>query len=587
MSTRVEFKNRAIWIDGKKVQIISGAIHYFRVPRELWRDRLEKLRMCGLNCLETYICWNLHEPQEGVFDFSGMLDLEAYIRLAQELGLFVIVRPAPYICAEWDNGGLPAWIMVKEGVEIRRMNAPFLDAVRNYYQMLMPKLAQLQIDNGGPIIAMQVENEYGSYGSDKKYLHSLRQMIRDAGITVPLFTADGPRELYLLGGTLDDSPVTLNFGTRALEYFELASKYRPDDPPFCMEFWDGWFDHWEEAHHTRSAESAAEELDDILRSGGNVNFYMFHGGTNFGFLNGANGIPGEQYKPDITSYDYDAPLSESGDITEKYLKIQQVIKKYRPDAPFGTPESSRKIGYGKIDVTECCSLYDCLQDISVPVNSVSVKSMEELGQNFGFINYRARLQGPQRAWLNLWEVKDRALVYVNGKHVFTYYRNDPGNQSPEFDIPAEGAQLDILVENMGRVNYGPAVGKDFKGICSGVTHVYQQIFDWQIFPLPLDQRQLSGIPFQKFVRTYKNIPAFYRATLEIQDVADTFIRFPGVKGIVWVNGHNLGRYWNLGPGNTMYVPAPFLQRGSNEIVVFETEHLSKPYIYFVEKPSLE
>ena len=581
--SKVEFKEKAIYINGGKVQIISGAVHYFRVPRELWRDRLEKLKMCGLNCVETYMCWNLHEPQEGVFDFDGMLDFEAYIRLAQELGLYVIMRPGPFICAEWENGGFPGWLMLKEGIRFRFMNKPYLDAVENYYHVIMPKIAALQIDNGGPVIAVQVENEYGSYGSDKEYLAALRQFSIDDGITVPLFTADGGNDAAIQGGMLDDSPAALTFGSQALARFEILKKYRPDDPPFCMEFWNGWFDYWGGEHHTRSAESAADELDDMLRAGGNVNFYMFHGGTNFGFNSGANGIPGGEYMPDTTSYDYDAPLSETGDITEKYLMIQNVIKKYRPDAPFGIPSSPRKIAYGKIDFTECSSLFDCLPTISTAVDGVFPECMEKLGQYHGFIHYRARVNGPLSTALHLWDVKDRALVYLDGKLIYTYYRNDKSNHSPEINIPESGAQLDILVENMGHINYGPVIGKDFKGICLGVSLGYQFISDWQMYSLPMDDEQLSKISFKPFDKILKGIPAFYRTTLEISDVADTFIEFPGKKGVVWVNGHNLGRYWNIGPGNTLYVPGPFLKQGINEIMVFETEELTKPYVKFVYK----
>jgi len=328
------------------------------------------------------------------------------------------------------------------------------------------------------------------------------------------------------------------------------------------------------------------EPDDMLSAGGNVNFYMFHGGTNFGFYNGANGIPGDKYMPDTTSYDYDAPLSETGNITEKYLKLQSVIKKYRPDAPFGTPSSPRKIGYGKVDFTECCSLFDCLPEISTAVYGAAPECMEKLGQYYGFIHYRTRLHGPLTTVLNLWDVRDRALVYLDEKQIFTYYRNDESNCSPEIEIPETGAQLDILVENMGHINYGPAIGKDFKGICSGVSLGYQFIPDWQMYSLPMDEKQLSKITFKPYERMLKRIPAFYRATIEINDVADTFIEFPGKKGVVWVNGHNLGRYWNIGPGNTLYVPAPFLKQGVNEIIVFETEELSKPYIKFVDKHNL-
>ncbi len=468
--SKVQFADKSVWIDGKKVQLISGAIHYFRVPRELWRDRLEKLVQCGFNCLETYMCWNLHEPEEGVYDFSGILDFEAYIRLAQELGLYVIVRPGPFICAEWDNGGLPCWLMTKEGIEFRRMNKPYLDAVRRYYHMIMPKLRALQIDEGGPVIAMQVENEYGSYGCDKEYLKTLRAMSLEDGITVPLFTADGASDLCLQGGLLEGSPMCLTFGSKGLEAFETGRKFRPDDPSFCMEFWVGWFDHWNcGKHHTRSAADAADEIEDMLSDNGSVNVYMFHGGTNFGFMNGANGYPGQAYTPDTTSYDYDGLISEAGDPTEKYFLVQDVVRKFRPDARFGKPEASEKKAYGKVRFSESAELFDCLEIIAEKIHAAKTEPMEKLGQSYGFIHYRTHLQGPVSTVLGLWDVKDRALVYLDRQLVFTYYRNDASNWTPELHIPSCGAQLDILVENMGHINYGPLIGRDFKGICDGVT----------------------------------------------------------------------------------------------------------------------
>jgi beta-galactosidase len=478
--------------------------------------------------------------------------------------------------------------MVKDGVEFRRMNKPYLDAIRNYYHVIMPMLAKLQIDNGGPIIAMQVENEYGSYGCDKEYLKVLRQMSIDDGITVPLFTADGAADICIQGGMLEGTPMSLTFGSRGANAFELGKKYRPDDPSFCMEFWDGWFDHWGgQTHIDRNAEEVADEVDDMLHAGGSINLYMFHGGTNFAFTNGANGFPGEEYTPDITSYDYDAPLSECGDITEKYLKIQEVVKKYRPDAPFAIPEAPRKLAYGKVYFTECAELFDCIDGLAEPVRKINPECMEKLGQAFGFTHYRARVNGPLCCSIGLWDVKDRALVYLDGKQIFTYYRNDKQNRSPEIEIPAEGAWLDVLVENMGRINYGTLIGKDFKGICDGVTLGNQYIFNWDMYSLPMDNKQLAKIPFQPYQQIVQNKPAFYRANLEIQDVADTFIKFPGVKGVIWVNGHNLGRYWEIGPSSTLYVPAPYLKKGSNEIIVFETERLSRHYVNFIDKPCLK
>lgn len=589
--SKVKFEKQSVIIDDKPIQIISGAVHYFRIPEQLWRDRLEKIVLCGLNCVETYMCWNLHEPEEGKFDFSGMLDFKAFVETAQSLGLYVILRPGPYICAEWDNGGLPAWLMVKDGIEFRRMNKPYLSAVENYYAAILPIIKNLQYDNGGPVIAVQVENEYGSYGHDKEYLKYLRQICLDGEITVPLFTADGADEGCIVGGILEGSPMTLTFGSRGLEAFKLSRKFRPDDPPFCMEFWDGWFDSWGcDVHHDRSAKEVENEFDDMIRDGGSVNFYMFHGGTNFAFLNGANGFPGEKYTPDTTSYDYDAPLSECGDATEKYFVIQKTIKKYFPEVATGTPLPSKKVAYGKINLSQTAPYFPNLDALAEKKeHSLSTKSMEQMGQNFGFIHYRKRLDGPiSGTALRLWGTKDRAIVYLDGKHTFIYYRNDKNNVSPVFNIPKEGVMVDILVENMGRVNYGPLTGRDFKGIADGVTSGNQYQFGWDIWTLPMKNGNLAKLKFNVFDWNNDGLPAFHKTTFEIDDEpADTFLEFPGVKGVVWVNGHNIGRYWNIGPGKTLYVPAPWLKKGTNEVIVFELEKLKFPYLNFVDKHTLK
>ena len=590
--SRVQFRREGVVVDGRNVQLISGAIHYFRVPSELWRDRLEKARFCGLNCIETYMCWNLHEPRPDEFHFEGMLDFVRFIELAGELGLYVIVRPGPYICAEWENGGLPVWLTARAEIELRRMNDAYLSAVKSYLDKVLPMLAPLQLDCGGPIVAFQIENEYGSYGHDKKYLAFLRDHFRACGLTVPLFTADGgDADFYINGGNLEGTPIALTFGSRGLAAFARGKRLRPDSPSLCMEFWDGWFDAWGcGSHRTRPAREVADELDDMLGAGGSVNFYMFHGGTNFGFHNGANATTGlTDYAPQTTSYDYDAPLSECGDPTEKYFMIQEVIRKYRPDAPFGECKPAPKAAYGKIPLTGSANYFDNLQLVSDQhVVSVTPPTMEQLGQAFGFIHYRTTLAGPlKNAQLVLREVHDRAIVFIDGKYCATIYRNDSQKQLPEFDIPAQGSTLDILVENMGRTNYGPLLGKDFKGIVGSVSIVLQMQFDWETWTLPLEAESLKKLQFKEFQWNEDRLPSFHRTTLEIVDAPrDTFLVCPGAKGVVWVNGHNLGRYWNVGPTQTLYVPGCWLKRGANEVVVFELERLGQPYLRFVDRPEL-
>lgn len=592
--SRVEFKNRSVIIDGKPVQIISGAMHYFRVPREYWRDRMEKAVQLGLNGIETYMCWNLHERTEGNFDFSGMLDFEAYIRLAQEMGLYVIVRPGPYICAEWDNGGLPAWLMKKSGIRYRRMNKPYIDALTNYMNVIIPKLKALQFDEGGPIIAMQVENEYGSYSCDKEYLTYLRSLYRNAGVTIPLFTADGVsfwgdpanRDLMLRGGTIEGSPACLNFGSRALASFDVGKAVRPDDPPFCMEFWCGWFDAWGcGKHHTRSAESTIDELEDMLSAGASVDFYMYHGGTNFEFTAGANGTADSDYAPDVTSYDYDALLDEAGNPTEKYFAAQKVIRKYAPDRPFGTPEKSRTLPARKLEIAAVAELFDNLDNAAKKVADNSPLSFEELDQPFGYVLYRTKLPGNGRGCFELQDVRDRADLYLNGDQIYTYYRKNSEKRTNTHEFSA-GATLDVLVENLGRINYGPLCGKDSKGVCGDIRFEWQALVGWEMWCLPsaTPPAKLNWKPYTPLLRS---TPAYYKVEFDVEDPADTYLKFPGIHGGAWINGHVLGRYWNIGPGSTLYIPGVWLKKGKNELVIFETEKLVKPYVRLLDQPELD
>ena len=343
------YNGRDFLMDGQPYTVLSGAMHYPRIPRAYWRDRMLKLKECGFNTVETYTFWNLHEPKEGEFHFDGICDIEAYVETAASLGLNVILRPGPYVCAEWECGGFPAWLLAYDGMHLRCNDPLYLEKVRAYFAELFRRLRPHFAGNGGNIIMCQIENEYGSYGNDKAYLRHVRQICLDNGIDVPLFTSDGPDDWMLQGGTIPECFQTVNFGSRSAEAFAQSRKYRPEGPDFCMEFWNGWFDHWGEEHHTRAADDVAQELDAMLKTGASVNFFVFCGGTNFGFTAGANGNgdrPGD-YAPTVTSYDYDGPLTEWGDPTPKFFACQEVIRKYRPDAPFGTPSPVRKAAYGK------------------------------------------------------------------------------------------------------------------------------------------------------------------------------------------------------------------------------------------------
>lgn len=572
-------------MDGQPFRLISGAVHYFRIVPEYWRDRLLKLKACGCNTVETYVAWNVHEPREGEFTFEGIADLPAFIRLAGELGLYVIVRPSPYICAEWEFGGLPAWLLSVPGLRLRCYNEPFLEKVDRYYDVLLPLLVPLQSTRGGPLIAMQIENEYGSYGNDQAYGVHLKESFLRRGVDVLLFTSDGPEDHMLQGGLLPNVWATVNFGSRPAEAFAKLQQYRPGDPLMCMEFWNGWFDHWGEKHHTREAADAAQALDEMLQQGASVNFYMFHGGTNFGFMSGANCH--ERYEPTVTSYDYDAAVSESGEVTEKFYAFRKVLEKHMDLAPLTLPDPIPKRNYGKVAMTERAPLFLQLDNLASAAAGVYPVPMEELGQNYGFILYRTRVSGPRgTVALTLQEVRDRATVYLNGEYQGVIERWEPESKL-ELTIPEGGAELSILVENMGRVNYGPHM-HDHKGITHGVRLGYQFLYHWQMYPLPLER--VDGIRFSAVAEGgKKDEPVFFRGILDIQEQPmDTFLDLKGwKKGVAFINGFNLGRYWEVGPQRTLYIPAPLLRTGENELILFELHGCDRPEVTLIDRPILD
>ncbi|MDE7298915.1 MAG: beta-galactosidase [Lachnospiraceae bacterium] len=572
------------YLNGEQFKMISGAIHYFRTVPEYWRDRLEKLKAMGCNTVETYIPWNMHEPKKGEFCFDGMLDIRAFVKTAQELGLYVILRPSPYICAEWEFGGLPAWLLAEDGMKLRTSYAPFLAHVREYYRVLLPMLVPMQITHGGPVILMQVENEYGYYATDREYMLSMKNMMREYGVDVPLVTSDGPYPESMNAGALPDVLPTGNFGSKTDERFELLSRYTDGGPLMCTEFWVGWFDHWGNGGHMRgNLEESVKDLDRMLELG-NVNIYMFEGGTNFGFMNGSNYY--DELTPDVTSYDYDALLTEDGQITEKYRRYREVIAKHAPVPEVEFTAGIKRRAYGELKVEERVSLFSVLDDISSLVESPFTQPMEKLGQSYGYILYRSPLATEERLErIRLWEANDRANIFVNRKPAATLYDRELLKEK-KFEPPvafARGSVLDILVENMGRVNFGPYMERQQKGIAQCVQingHIHN---GWQQYTLPLDN--VERIDFSK--EYIENTPAFYRFSLEVEEPGDTFLDFEGWgKGCAFLNGFNLGRFWEIGPQKRLYIPAPLLRRGRNEIILFETEGKAADRIVLKDEPDI-
>ncbi len=569
-------------LDGRPFRVLAGAMHYFRVPRELWADRLRKLRAMGLNTLETYVAWNRHEPAPGRFCFAGQLDLGAYLKQAADLGLYTLLRPGPYICSEWDLGGLPAWLLADPGMRLRCSHPPYLAAVDRFLDALVPQFAAQQITRGGRLLAVQVENEYGSYGNDAAYLEHLAAGLRQRGVEVPLFTADGPTDEMLQYGGVDGVLRTVNFGSGAARAFAKLREYQPDGPLMCTEFWNGWFDHWGEEHHRRPPADAAGALDEVLAAGASVSLYMFHGGTNFGFMNGANCQDG-RYRPTVTSYDDDAPLDEAGDPTPKYFALREAIGRYAPLPAEPLPEPAPKMALGAVRLEQSAPLLAQLDALSTPVSRPAPEPMEALGQDYGFILYSTRVSGPRGAApLRLRELRDRALVFVDGALHGVLEREFP-ERALSLEVPAGGAALDILVENMGRVNYGPEL-LDRKGITEGVLLGQQYLYGWTIRCLPL--RDLSRLAFRHGAPAA--YPAFRRGVFSApEDRRDTFLALPGwTKGVVWLNGTNLGRYWQRGPQRTLYVPAPWLRPGENELIVLELHGTEQDAVEFRARAEL-
>lgn len=557
---------------GQPHRVLSGAIHYFRIHPDLWHDRLERMAALGLNTVETYVAWNLHERTRGEFDFTGPRDLARFITLADSLGLDVIVRPGPYICAEWDFGGFPAWLMTEPGMVLRTLDPAYLAAADAWMDAVVPVFRPFLASAGGPVVAVQVENEYGSYGDDAAYLEHCRAGLVARGVDVPLFTSDGAGPEWLDNGVIPGVLATINGGSRIEEMLSALRAVQPEGPDMVMEFWNGWFEHWGETHGHRDAADAAGALAEILDRGAHVNFYMAHGGTNFGLWNGCNFAEG-RLQPTTTSYDYDAPIGEAGELTAKFHLYREVLRPYATREIPPAPPLPDRLAPQSVTVQGWAPLLDRLDLFDPPVTAPAPLSMEQLGQDHGLVHYRASsLVPPDGRTLELDGLADRATVLVDGAYLGRIDRNDASQGLPLAPrADRQPTTIDLVIENQGRINYGPLIG-EHKGV-HRVRVGQRHVFGWESRALRIDDPTLTERLVIDADRPEADRLVFARTTIEVDAPADGFIALPGWgKGFVWLNGELLGRYWEIGPQFTLYAPGPLWRAGANDLVVLEMEH---------------
>lgn len=547
--------------DGKPYQVISGEMHYVRIPRAYWRDRLRKAKAMGLNTITTYAFWNVHEPKPGVYDFAGQNDIAAFIRDAQAEGLNVILRPGPYVCAEWELGGYPAWLLKDRKLVLRSTDPKYTAAVDRWIVRLGQEVKPLLLANGGPIVAVQLENEYGAFGEDKAYLKGLEATYRRAGLADGiLFTSNQASDLAK--GSLPQLPSVVNFGSGgAANAIAKLEAYRPEGLRMVGEYWAGWFDKWGEDHHETDGRKEAEEMRFMLKRGYSISLYMVHGGTTFGWMNGADSHTGTDYHPDTTSYDYDAPIDEAGNPRYKYALIANAIAEVTGTPAAPTPAPTVAVTFPVSPMRRSASVWDNLPE---PIRAKSPMTFEELEQNYGYVLYRVALPAGGAGTLTLKGMHSYAQVYVDRNLVGTLDRR-LGQESVTLPARTGAATLDVLVENTGRVNYSHAIRTEQTGLTGAVTLDGRALEDWRMYRLPMDD--LSGLCFAAKPCAG---PCFYEAEMTVDRPGDTYLDMRGLhKGQLWLGTHNLGRFWSIGPAHTLYTPAPWMQAGANRIIAFD------------------
>ncbi len=588
-----EIKDGQFVYDQQPIQIHSGEMHFARIPKEYWQHRLRMMKAMGLNTVATYVFWNYHETAPGVWDFkSESRNIREYIQLAQREGLMVIVRPGPYACAEWEFGGYPWWLQKEPSLVIRSYNQPFLDSCKTYINQLAGQIRDLQITKGGPVIMVQAENEFGSYvaqrkdiplADHKKYNAAIKDQLLQAGIEVPLFTSDG--SWLFEGGAIPGVLPTANGEDNVEKLKKIVDQYHGGKGPYMVaEFYPGWLDHWAEPFPKVSTKSVVDQTEKYLANGVSFNYYMVHGGTNFGFTTGANYDKNHDIQPDMTSYDYDAPISEAGWATEKYMAIREKIAAHTKKKLPEIPAPITVIEIPEIRLDKAVVIDALLRDIQ-PVTSDQPLTFEAMNQGHGYLLYRRHFVQPISGILNIKGLRDYATIYVNGEktgELNRYYKN----YSCPIEVPFN-ANLEMLVENMGRINYGAEIIHNLKGIISPVMIDSTEITgNWEMYRLPMDQ-----VPDLKSLKD-EYLPGratIYSGSFELKETGDTFLDFRSWgKGIVFVNGHHLGRYWSVGPQQTLYLPGCWLNKGNNQVVIFEQKPVErKKSLSAIRTPILE
>ena len=562
-------------LDGQRLQIRCGEIHAPRVPKEYWRHRLQMAKAMGLNTVCAYLFWNMHEPKPGEYNWSGQADAAEFCRIAQEEGLWVILRPGPYACAEWEMGGTPWWMLKDDDVKLRSTDPRYLAPAKKYLKEVGRVLGPLQVTHGGNIILVQVENEYGFFGKDAGYVDELRKALVDAGFDVPLFQCNPPDQMK--NGMLTNLFQAGNFGSDVKKNFEKVRKIQPTGPLICSEFYPGWFDTWGQPHHTGKPENYLPNLKLMLDMDASFSIYMAHGGTTFGLWSGCD----RPFKPDTSSYDYDAPISEAGWATPKFFQTRELFAKYLllgetiPEPPAANPV----IQFAPVAATEIAPVFD---NLPAAIADETPRSMEKYDQGFGCILYRTRIPAGGATTLEAAAIHDFGYVFIDGKRIGVLDRRSGAAKILLPERQAE-ARLDILVEPMGRVNFGPEM-MDPKGLIAPVKLGGEVLKGWQIFNLPLDDKMVGGL---KFTAGKTDAPAFWRGAFTLEIVGDTFLDLHNWgKGVVWVNGHCLARFWNIGPSQTAYAPGCWLKAGKNEVVVLDYVGPEKAEIAGLEKSIL-